>query len=81
MNETKEKPDCNLIGVDGNVFSVIGVVSKALRRAGQKEEAKEFEQRAFKAQSYGEVLAMVFDYVTIADPNDYEEEEDFPYGD
>lgn len=30
-----DKPKCKLIGGDGNVFAVIGAVSKALKRAGQ----------------------------------------------
>jgi hypothetical protein len=57
------KPRVELVGTDGNVFSIIGIVAKALRRAGQSEKAEEFQKRAFSASSYDEVLAMLLDYV------------------
>ena len=69
-----EKPSCKLVGVDGNVFSIIGTVTSTLKRAGQKEQAKEFQTRALSAESYDAVLAMVFEYVTIAD---VEEDDDY----
>ena len=60
-----DKPVCKLVGTDGNVFSIIGKVSKTLKRAGQQDRAKEFTSKAFKAKSYDEVLAMLFDYVVV----------------
>ena len=59
------KPRCKLIGEDGNVFAIIGSVSRALKEAGQQDKAVEFQQRAFKAKSYDEVLAMLDDYVEV----------------
>lgn len=64
MDKSK-KPKCKLVGIDGNVFSIIGTVSKALTRGGQPDKAKEFTQKAFAAKSYDEVLAMVHDYVEV----------------
>ena len=60
-----EKPTCNLIGEDGNVFNIIGIVSKTLRKAGQNEKAKEFREKAFKSESYNEVLSLCDEYVEI----------------
>lgn len=60
------KPKCKLIGTDGNVFAIIGKVSKTLKEAGQPERAKEFVERATSAHSYDEVLAMLDDYVEVA---------------
>lgn len=60
-----EKPVCQLSGQDGNVFNIIGIVSKELKRAGQADKAKEFTERAFKSGSYDEVLALCFDYVEV----------------
>jgi hypothetical protein len=60
-----EKPKCELIGGDGNVFAIIGQVSATLKRAGLRERAKEFVNRAFGAASYDEVLAMLDDYVEV----------------
>lgn len=60
-----DKPKCPLIGEDGNVFNIIGLVNKALKKSGQPEKAKEFVARAFAAKSYDEVLAMADGYVEI----------------
>jgi hypothetical protein len=49
--------------IDGNVFSVIGHVKRALQRAGQEQEAKEFVAAAFQQKSYGEVLSLALGYV------------------
>lgn len=59
------KPVVSLIGEDGNVFNVIGIVSRALKQVGQPDKAKEFTERAFKAHSYDEVLAMLNEYVEV----------------
>lgn len=50
-----EKPKVKLIGENGNVFNVIGRVSKALKDAGMAEKADEFRKKAFGAGSYDEV--------------------------
>lgn len=60
-----EKPACKLVGTDGNVFSIIGRVSKALKRAGQLDKAQEFCQRATSSASYDDVLALTFEYVEV----------------
>ena len=62
---TVVKPKCELVGEDGNVFSTIGRVSQALKRAGQPERATEFRQRAMSSGSYDEVLCLCFDYVEV----------------
>jgi hypothetical protein len=60
-----EKPPCKLIDKDGNVFSIIGRVRRALKRAGQQAQADEFSKKAMNAKSYDEVLQMCFDYVEV----------------
>ena len=60
-----DKPKCKLIGKDGNVFNIIGLVKKALKDSGQPDKAKEFVTRAFNAGSYDEVLNMAGEYVEI----------------
>ena len=61
----KPKPVCRLVGTDGNVFSIIGRVQRALRAAGQPERASEFVRKAFQARSYGKALALCTDYVEV----------------
>jgi hypothetical protein len=60
------KPKVKLTGTDGNVFSIIGKVSGALKKAGQADKAKEFTDKAFGSGSYNEVLTLCFDYVEVA---------------
>lgn len=59
---TTRRPRCKLIGSDGNVFAVIGNVSRALKEAGLLEQAAEFRDKAFHARSYDEVLALAQEY-------------------
>lgn len=59
------KPTCKLIGTDGNVFSIIGLVAKTLRRANMIDKAKEFTSKAFQSGSYNNVLQLCDDYVDI----------------
>ena len=63
MENAVRKPECKLVGTDGNVFAIIGNVSKALKRDGRKERAKEWQQKAMSCGSYDEVLMLLHDYV------------------
>lgn len=59
-------PECRLTGVDGNVFVIIGTVSRCLKRAKMPARAKEFESRAmFECKSYDEALQLCFQYVDV----------------
>lgn len=60
-----QKPTVQLSGEDGNVFSIMGRVSKALKRAGQPDKAEEFITKAKNSKSYDEVLQLCFDYVEV----------------
>lgn len=60
-----EKIKVKIIGTDGNVFALIGKVSGALKRAGQKKEAQEFTDKAFNAGSYDDVLILIEEYVDV----------------
>jgi hypothetical protein len=59
------KPVVQLIGQDGNIFNLLGVCSRALKKAGQIEAAKTMQQRVFQAGSYEEALAILGEYVEI----------------
>lgn len=60
-----KKPKCKFVGQDGNVFNLIGIVSKTLKKAGQADKATEMSQRCFGAGSYGEALNIMGEYVDI----------------
>jgi len=65
MVETELKPTVNLINADGNIFNLIGIASKALKRAGMKSQAEELVTKAFNCQSYDEALRVIMDYVEV----------------
>lgn len=62
----KSLPKCKLIGTDCNVFSIIGKVSAALKKAGKSTESKEFTEKAFKADNYNAVLVLATKYVSVS---------------
>ena len=54
-----DKPDCPLIGADGNIFNLLGIASRTLLEHGLKEQAKEMSDRVFVSGSYGEALCII----------------------
>ena len=77
IKEEKIKPKCALIGQDGNIFNLVGIASKTLRRNGMQEESKEMSDRVFSSHSYDEALNIIGEYVEINDEAGLEEEEEF----
>ena len=69
----KVKPKVQLVGQDGNVFNLLGICTKALKRAGQHEEAKELQNRVFASKSYDEALVLMMEYVDETDEEDDDE--------
>lgn len=79
MNK-KIKPDCPLIGQDGNIFNLMGIASRTLKNNDMREEAAEMQKRVMNSSSYDEALCILGDYVNIVsvnDGNDLEQDEDF----
>ena len=60
----KRKPEMELVGYDGNIFSILGRASNLLKQAGMRDEAKEMCDRVTNgAKSYDEALLIVSEYV------------------
>jgi len=59
------KPRCHLIGTDGNIFALMGRVSKTLKKAGLKEEAKQMCDKVMASGSYDEALTILDEFVEI----------------
>lgn len=72
-----EKPKCALIGQDGNIFNLVGIASKTLKRNGMQEESKEMSNRVFSLHSYDEALSIIGEYVEITDEAGLEDEEEY----
>jgi hypothetical protein len=53
-----------LSGQDGNAFAILGAVSKALKRAGHDDLAKEFLAEASKGD-YDHLLQTAIEYVDV----------------
>lgn len=57
------KPECEMVGQDGNAFAIIGRVSKCLKAEGMADRAKEWQEKAMSQKSYDDLLALMYDYV------------------
>lgn len=67
------KPDCALIGEDGNIFNLMGIASRTLKENDMENEAKEMCDRIQNSGSYYEALAIIGEYVNITDGSEDEE--------
>lgn len=74
--DKQQKPDCKLLGEDGNVYNLLGIASRTLRRSGLADQAKEMCDRVYSSGSYGEALCIIGDYVNITGDDDLDECED-----
>ena len=63
--EPVEKPDCALIGENGNIFNLAGLAAGTLREHGMKEQAEEMKERVCSSHSYEEALCVIGEYVNI----------------
>lgn len=61
----RKKPDCKLIGEDGNIFNLMGIASRVLRQNGMADEAVEMRDRIRESGSYDKALCIIGEYVNI----------------
>lgn len=54
-----------LVGQDGNVFNLMGIVANALRKNGFGEEVQEFITDVTSSKSYHEALAVMIRWVDV----------------
>lgn len=71
-----QKPNCELIGQDGNIFNLMGIASRTLRENGMKEQASEMCSRIRASSSYYEALNIIGEYVNIIGPDEGLDEEE-----
>ena len=60
------KPECELIGTDGNIFAIMGKVRRVLIDAGMRTEAKEYVNKVMACESYDEALVITMEYVEVS---------------
>ena len=75
VQEQREKPDCELIGQDGNIFNLMGIASRTLRESGMEEQAQEMRERIMGGDcpDYYAALGIIGKYVNITGPKEPEE--------
>ena len=63
------KPECKLIGENGNVFNLIAIVRRTLREHKLDEELKQFDSDFKKIQesggTYDDMLILLMQYVDV----------------
>ncbi len=66
------RPDCVLIGEDGNIFNLVGIASRTLRENGLDEQADEMRDRIIGGEcgTYYEALNVIAEYVNITGPEE-----------
>lgn len=78
MSNIIRKPKCALIGQDGNIFNLMGIASRTLKRNGLQEESKEMIERInSSAKSYEDAICIIGEYVEITDEKGLKDEEEY----
>ena len=64
-NKVDERPHLDLVGQDGNTFSILGKASRAARKAGWPKE--KIDKRMTEAQSgdYDHLLGTMMNYFDV----------------
>lgn len=63
--DTNPKPDCPLLGQDGNIFNLMAIASRTLRQNGLGDSTKEMCERITNSKSYYDALNILGEYVNI----------------
>jgi hypothetical protein len=67
-----DKPQCPLIGADGNIFNLMGLASNTLKENGMRDQAKEMCERVRASGGYDDALAILMEYVEPVESQDME---------
>jgi len=65
MKGPKTKPTVKLVGENGNAFSIMGLVKKALKQSGADKEYIDKYLNAAKSGDYDHLLAVSMEYVNV----------------
>ena len=74
--EQRTKPNCPLIGQDGNIFNLMGIASRTLKQHGMADHATEMCNRIYECGSYHEALGIIGEYVNITSVDDPDEDDE-----
>ena len=71
-----KKPNCPLVGQDGNIFNLMAIASRTLREHDMAEQATEMCERIRNCGNYYSALGVIGEYVNITSVDDEDEGED-----
>lgn len=75
-SQQKEKPDCPLIGQDGNIFQLASIASHTLRENNRADQVDQMWNRIKNSGSYDEALCIIGEYVDITSVEEIKEQID-----
>lgn len=58
-----KRPKCPMIGQNSNIFNIMGIASRTLKRNDMAEESREMCSRVTSSGSYEESLGIIMEYV------------------
>lgn len=59
------KPIVIFTGENGNIYNLLGIASRALKKVSQRDKATEMRSRVTKSKSYDEALLIIMEYVEV----------------
>ena len=59
------KPTVIFTGENGNIYNLLGIASRALKKVSQRDKATEMRSRVTKSRSYDEALLIIMEYVEV----------------
>jgi hypothetical protein len=63
--EGVKKTQVKLTDEDGNVFNLLGLCSRALKRDGKHEEAKQLQNKVMSCHSYDEAIQAMMEFCDV----------------
>lgn len=60
-----KKPTAKVVGENGNVFNLIAICHRALRKAGLREDAEKMKKEVVACHSYHEALNIMGEYCEL----------------
>lgn len=64
-SENKIKPDCKLLGKDGNIFNLMALATQTLKTHDKDDDAIEMRTRIESCGDYYKALVIIGEYVNI----------------
>ncbi len=64
-NEKQSGIPCRLVGEDSNIFNLLGLAVRALKRGGRADLVKPLTEDVFASKSFEEALAHIMEYFEV----------------